>query len=93
MVIGQFVDTYPPQVDGVGRVTQAYCQTLGKMGHEVYYIAPNNRDVERPEDFRVILSASLKVPGELFRMGLPGLDPFFQKKLHEISFDIVSSNF
>ncbi len=89
MVIGQFVDTYPPQVDGVGRVTQAYCQTLGKMGHEVYYIAPNNRDVERPEDFRVILSASLKVPGELFRMGLPGLDPFFQKKLHEISFDIV----
>ena len=42
MVVGQFVDTYPPSVDGVGRVTLSYCQTLTAMGHEAYYIAPES---------------------------------------------------
>ena len=33
MIVGQFVDTYPPNVDGVGRVTLSYCETLTAMGH------------------------------------------------------------
>ena len=30
--IGQFTDTFLPIVDGVGRVVQAYSETLCKMG-------------------------------------------------------------
>ena len=89
MVVGQFVDTYPPSVDGVGRVTLSYCQTLTSMGHEAYYIAPESPNAEELYGVPVILSASLKVPGELFRMGLPGLDPKFRKRVAEVPFDIV----
>ena len=33
--IGQFSDTFLPVVDGVGRVVQAYAETLTAMGHQV----------------------------------------------------------
>ena len=32
MIIGQFCETYPPALDGVGRVMLAYCQTVSRMG-------------------------------------------------------------
>lgn len=87
MIIGQFCDTYPPNIDGVGRVTQSYCETLTKMGHEAYYIAPQSATGKETYSFPVILSASMKVPGELFRMGIPDLR--FRRELMEIPFDIV----
>ncbi len=89
MIIGQFVDTYPPAVDGVGRVTLAYCRTLKEMGHETYYVAPRAPRTDPPEGTNVLLSASLSFPGELFRVGVPDLDPVFLKKLRAIPFDIV----
>ena len=89
MIIGQFCDTWPPQVDGVGRVTLSYCQTLTALGHQTYYIAPQSPYSTEALGFPVILSASVKVPGELFRMGLPGLDFRYRKKLDEVPFDIV----
>ena len=42
MLIGQFCETYPPTLDGVGRVMLSYCQSLDAMGHTALYIAPNN---------------------------------------------------
>ena len=89
MVIGQFCDTFPPSIDGVGRVTQSYCETLMDMGHEAYYIAPQPTEMQAQYRFPVILSASMRVPGELFRMGLPALDLKFRKELRSIPFDIV----
>lgn len=38
--IGQFSDTFLPVVDGVGRVVQAYAETLTAMGHQVTVVAP-----------------------------------------------------
>ena len=38
--IGQFTDTFLPVVDGVGRVVQAYAETLTSMGHQVTVVAP-----------------------------------------------------
>ena len=38
--IGQFSDTFLPVVDGVGRVVQAYAETLSAMGHQVTVVAP-----------------------------------------------------
>ena len=89
MIIGQFCDTYPPMVDGVGRVTLSYCQTLTAMGHEAYYIAPQSPNTDEVFGIPVILSASLKVPGELFRMQVPGLDLRYRKQVSQIPFDIV----
>ncbi|MBR3494116.1 MAG: glycosyltransferase [Clostridia bacterium] len=89
MIIGQFCDTFPPQVDGVGRVTLSYCQTLTAMGHETYYIAPESKDATEVQGFPVILSASVRMPGELFRVGLPGLDMRYRKQIREVPFDIV----
>lgn len=42
MIIGQFCETYPPALDGVGRVMLAYCQTLSAMGHRCLYVAPRD---------------------------------------------------
>ena len=69
MIIGQFCDTYPPMVDGVGRVTLSYCQTLTAMGHEAYYIAPQSPNTDEVFGIPVILSASLKVPDASFFQG------------------------
>ena len=89
MIIGQFCDTYPPAVDGVGRVALSYCETLTSMGHTAYYVAPQAPHVDDPVGFPVLLTASLPVPGELFRMGLPALDMRYRHKITQIPFDIV----
>ena len=38
--IGEFSDTFLPIVDGVGRVVNAYAETLSAMGHQVTVVAP-----------------------------------------------------
>ncbi len=95
MIFGQFVDTYPPNVDGVGRVTQAYCQTLVKKGHEAYYIAPESPVSPEPEELYgvpCILSASVAFPGEQFRMGIPALDYKFRRRVREVPFNLVHAH-
>lgn len=89
MRIGQFVDTYPPCVDGVGRVTLSYCETLTAMGHECYYIAPEAPDSQEYYAFPVLLHSSVRIPGEPFRLGLPKLDVRYRRQLDRIPFDIV----
>ena len=89
MIIGQFCDSYPPTLDGVARVTFAYCETLGKMGHTAYYIAPKNSDAPDYPTLNTILSPSLKIPTEQWHVGLPALGFKYRKNLKEIPFDIV----
>ena len=89
MIVGQFVDSYPPCVDGVGRVTLNYCQTLNAMGHEAYYIAPDAPRWSEKYDFPVLLQKSLPLPGEPFRLGLPKVDVRFRRQLNAVPFDIV----
>ena len=92
MYIGEFVDTYPPEVDGVGRVTQAYCSTLCRMGHQAYYVAPQSPGAKNKYDFPLVLSGSLAFPGELFRVGVPALDKDYRRQLDSIPFDIVHAH-
>ena len=89
MIIGQFCDTFPPNLDGVGRVTLAYCEELKKLGHAVYYVAPNHPDAENTDSLNTILSASLKIPTELHRIGVPWISPKYNKQLKTIPFDLV----
>ncbi len=92
MIIGEFVDTYPPNVDGVGRVTLSYCQTLTTMGHTAYYIAPDSPDCTEFFGIPVLLQKSLPVKGELFRAGLPMLDARYRRKVDQIAFDVVHAH-
>ena len=85
MVIGQFVDTYPPCVDGVGRVTQSYCETLTAMGHQAWYIAPDAPGTAGNYDFPVLLQKSIAIPGEPFRLAIPAVDFSYRKRLERDS--------
>lgn len=89
MIIGQFCDSFPPTLDGVARVTFAYCNTLSKMGHAAYYIAPKNSKAEEYPDLNTIFSPSFKMPTEQWHVGLPKLGVKYRKKLDDIPFEIV----
>lgn len=92
MIVGEFVDTYPPCVDGVGRVTFSYCQNLIALGHQAYYIAPNAPSGEEVCDFPMLLQKSLPLPGEAYRLALAKLDVRYRLKLDAIPFDIVHTH-
>ena len=92
MIIGQFCDTYPPNLDGVGRVALAYCEELKKLGHAVYYVGPNNPKHDNAEQLNTVLSMSLGIPTELHRLGIPWISPKYRKKLDAIPFNIVHAH-
>lgn len=96
MIIGQFSESYPPHIDGVGMVVRSYCEELSALGHTCYYIAPKNagRQYENaaPETFPVMKYASLPIPNEAYRVGLPAFDLAFLLDLNRIPFDIVHAH-
>lgn len=96
MIIGQFSESYPPHIDGVGMVVRSYCEELSALGHTCYYIAPKNtgRQYENaaPETFPVMKYASLPIPNEAYSVGLPAFDLAFLHDLNRIPFDIVHAH-
>ena len=96
MIIGEFCECYPPHIDGVGTVVRSYCEELSRMGHTSFYIAPKNagRQYENaaPETFPVMKYASLPIPNEAYRLGLPAFDLTFQYDLNHIPFDVVHAH-
>ncbi|NCB05617.1 MAG: hypothetical protein EOM69_08860, partial [Clostridia bacterium] len=63
MLIGQFCETYPPTLDGVGRVMLSYCQTLEKLGHHSVYVAPRNANFQERVSCPTLLYRSVGIPG------------------------------
>ena len=95
MIIGEFCDVYPPHLDGVGMVVRSYAQELSKTQEACYYIAPKNSAKKFPgggDGFPVIRYASLPIPNEAYRLGLPGVDLSYQLDLRRIHFDIVHAH-
>ena len=96
MIIGEFSESYPPHIDGVGRVVRSYCEELSARGHTAYYIAPKNAgrayQNAEPETFPVMKYASLPIPNEAYSVGLPAFDLAFLHDLNRIQFDIVHAH-
>jgi glycosyltransferase involved in cell wall biosynthesis len=96
MIIGEFSESYPPHIDGVGMVVRSYCEELSALGHTCYYIAPKNagRQYENaaPETFPVMKYASLPIPNEAYSVGLPAFDLAFLYDLNRIPFDVVHAH-
>lgn len=92
MIIGQFCETYPPALDGVGRVMLAYCQTLSRMGHRALYIAPRDAAGSSTPGLETLLYPSIPIPGEPYRVGIPALSPAFRRTARTMPFDIVHAH-
>ncbi|MGI5888213.1 MAG: glycosyltransferase [Oscillospiraceae bacterium] len=94
MKIGEFTDSFIPVVDGVGRVVSAYCCELGKRDNEVYVISPMTDTGYRGKyPFEIVDFLSKALPGGLpWKQGIPNTDQHFQKRMKDISFEIVHSH-
>lgn len=89
MLIGQFCETYPPTLDGVGRVMLSYCQTLEKLGHHSVYVAPRNANFQERVSCPTLLYRSVGIPGQNYRVGLPRADKHYRCRIAKLPFDIV----
>ena len=92
LLIGQFCETYPPMMDGVGRVMLAYCQTLAKMGHRCLYVAPDEPSFGGDPGCETLLYPGLRIPTERYRIGLPRLSRCFRRKAKKLSFDVIHAH-
>lgn len=92
MIIGQFCETYPPTLDGVGRVMLAYCETLSRMGHRCFYIAPRDKQNTRAEGCLTLLYPGVGIPGEPYRIGIPSLSHAYRRAVKEEAFDLVHAH-
>lgn len=93
MIIGQFCETYPPSLDGVGRVMLAYCETLHQMGHRSLYISTQNRAYafESPH-CETLLYGGVSIPGQNYRIGIPRLSRSFRRASKNLRFDVVHAH-
>ena len=92
--IGQFSDTFLPVVDGVGRVVEAYAETLSSMGHQVTVVAPMYDTGTRggfPYELLDFIASPL--PGlKQYRLGEAMLDAHYRKRIRMVELDIVHAH-
>ena len=92
MLIGQFCESYPPTVDGVGRVMFSYCLHLKALGHRALYIAPDNRRFARPTGAETLLYGGVHVPGEAYRAGIPMWNDAYRHAVKDMKFDVLHAH-
>ena len=89
MIIGELTETFPPMMDGVGRVCWAYCREMELKGHTAYYIAPEDPDHSRFSDLRTLTYKGIQIPGSNYRFGVPDWSLEFRKQIRDIPFDVL----
>ncbi len=93
LMIGQFADSYAPTVDGVVTVVKNYAYWLHQKYGGCVVAAPKTPGYEIHEPFPVIPFISIPAYGrEPYRLGLPGVDLKFQRRMREIEFDLVHAH-
>ena len=92
MLIGQYCETYPPTVDGVGRVMFSYCRHLQALGHRTLYIAPDNRRYTEPIGCETLLYGGVPVPGEAYRVGIPRMSAAYRRAMKGMRFDVLHAH-
>lgn len=91
MIIGQFCETYPPSLDGVGRVMLAYCKTLKSMGHQAIYVAPDNPLIKSKNECETLLYPSVSISPP-YRVGVPSWGREYRRAVKNIQFDLVHTH-
>ena len=84
--IGQFTDTFLPVVDGVGRVVQAYAETLSAMGHQVTVVAPMYDTGTRGGfSFELVDFIATSIPGmKQYKLGEAMLDAHYRRRIRMV---------
>ena len=92
--IGQFTDTFLPIVDGVGRVVQAYSETLCKMGHQVTVVAPMyDTGFQGGFPFQLVEYVASSVPGmKQYKVGEAVLDAHYRHRIRMIELDVIHAH-
>ena len=92
--IGEFSDTFLPVVDGVGRVVQAYAETLSAMGHQVTVVAPMYDTGARGGfPFELLDFIATPLPGmKQYRLGEAMLDAHYRRRIRMVELDIVHAH-
>ena len=92
MLIGQFCESYPPTLDGVGRVMLSYCKHLKMRGHRALYIASDNRKYSPPDECETLLYSGVHVPGEAYRAGIPRWSRNYRHQAETMHFDVLHTH-
>lgn len=93
LVMGQFSESFPPIMDGVGNVAKNYAYWLNKKYGSCYVITPHFPNHTDNEDFEVLRYSSISIPTRYpYRTGIPKLCAPFMKRLKQIPFDIVHAH-
>lgn len=95
MVIGEFNESYPPLMDGVGQVVEHYTHDLDAMGHEAYAVVAGDADAPRYDE-----SVGEKNTIRTRMYALPVVKPYgivhvsrkVRKEVGKIPFDIVHAH-
>ncbi len=92
--VGQFTDTFLPIVDGVGRVVQAYSETLCNMGHQVTVVAPMyDTGFQGGFPFQLVEYVASSVPGmKQYKVGEAVLDAHYRQRIRMIDLDIIHAH-
>ena len=92
--IGQFTDTFLPIVDGVGRVVQAYSETLCKMGHQVTVVAPMyDTGFQGGYPYQLVEYVGSSVPGfKQYKVGEAVLDAHYRQRIRMIELDLIHAH-
>ena len=92
--IGQFTDTFLPIVDGVGRVVQAYSETLCKMGHQVTVVAPMyDTGFQGGFPYQLVEYVGSSVPGlKQYKVGEAVLDAHYRHRIRMIDLDVIHAH-
>ena len=73
MIIGEFCDVYPPELDGVGAVVSSYAEGFNKREDTTcYYIAPEAPDYKPTKDYPVLNYLGVPIPNGSVSAGAAG---------------------
>lgn len=94
MVIGQFCDTFPPEIDGVGMVVRSYATELQLRNKKCYLITPEAPGYDLSSlPFEVIQFKGIKVPlAKQYKLGVPALDVEFRAMLDRSPMDLLHAH-
>ncbi|MBR0026287.1 MAG: glycosyltransferase [Clostridia bacterium] len=94
MRIGQFCDTFPPELDGVGMVVRSYATELEKRNEKCYLITPEAPGYDTNSlPFEVVQFKGITVPlAKQYKLGIPALDQDFRDALDQRPMDILHAH-
>ncbi|MFA7189101.1 MAG: glycosyltransferase [Sphaerochaetaceae bacterium] len=89
MIVGEYVDCYPPDVDGVGMVVKSYVENLNSMGNTAYYVAPRGKK-PYPGNFPLLQFPSIPMIGkEPYTVGIPYVGMQYNYDIKRAGFELI----